>query len=156
MPSNAAFALAQLQLLLANEAIPNVGNTGGLLGSSVAGSLYIALHTASPADGAQSVNEAAYPGYARVAIARAGGSWTFTEGSTSAVSVIPANAANAAQVQFGLCDAPADEIETYFSVGVAASGATEVLVYAALNTQLQVTQNIQPTFAPGQLNATCN
>lgn len=156
MPASAAFSLSLLELLLANTAIANVGNTAGLAGSSGGGSpgsLYLALHTASPGDGAQNVNEAAYPGYARVAIARGSGPWTFTAGNS--VTGVPSSAVNAAQIAFAAeTTSSYTETETYASVGVAMSGATQVLIYFPLNTSLAVSQGVAPTFLPGQLTLT--
>lgn len=58
--SNAA-ATAFLAHFFTNVAWVNVGNAGGLLPSSVAGSLYLSLHTASPGEGGtQATNEISY------------------------------------------------------------------------------------------------
>jgi nucleoside phosphorylase len=58
--ANAA-ATALLTLFFNNTAWANVGNAGGLLPSSVAGSLYLSLHTSSPAEaGTQATNEISY------------------------------------------------------------------------------------------------
>lgn len=66
-----------LNLLFNNVAAANIGNAGGLQPSTVAGSLYLSLHTADPgAGGDQTVNEATYTSYARVAVARTTGGWT--------------------------------------------------------------------------------
>ena len=87
---------ALLDLLFLNTAWANVGNVAGLQPSGVAGSFYVALHTADPGDaGDQTTSEVAYTGYARVAVARSGAGWT------RAVSTI----SNTATVQFGECTA---------------------------------------------------
>lgn len=66
-----------MSLLFANAAFTSVGNAGGLLPSSVAGSLYLSLHTADPGEaGDQTTNEVSYTSYARVAVARNGSAWT--------------------------------------------------------------------------------
>jgi nucleoside phosphorylase len=58
--SNAA-ATAFLTLFFNNTAWANIGNAGGLLPSSVAGSLYLSLHTSSPGEGGtQATNEISY------------------------------------------------------------------------------------------------
>ncbi len=58
--SNAA-ATAFLTLFFTNAAWANIGNSGGLLPSSVAGNLYLSLHTSSPGEsGNQSTNEISY------------------------------------------------------------------------------------------------
>jgi hypothetical protein len=65
-----------LKLVFTNTTWANVGDATGLVGSSVAGSLYVSLHTASPAAGDQTTSETSYTGYARVAVARSGAGWT--------------------------------------------------------------------------------
>jgi hypothetical protein len=104
-------------LLFNNTAAANIGNAGGLQPSSVAGSLYVSLHTGDPGTtGDQTVNEANYTGYARVAVARSGAGWTVTS----------ATAANTAAVTFGLCTAGTNTIE-YFGVGTAVSSTGDLL-----------------------------
>src|SRR3990170_8721919 len=94
--------------------------------------LYVALHTADPGEaGNQSTSEATYTGYGRVAVARTSGGWTV---SANAVS-------NAAAITFGACTAGSSTC-TYFSVGVAASGATKILYSGALTASLAVTAGI--------------
>jgi hypothetical protein len=147
MPASNAFQSDILNLLFENTAIANIGNAGGLQPSSAAGSLYIALHTASPgAGGSQSTNEAAYTGYARVAVSRVGGSWTIT-GTT------PTQIANAAAVTFPACTG-GSETETYFSIGYQSSGATKILAFGALTSSLAVSNGITPSFAIGQMACT--
>lgn len=134
-------------LIFQNTAAANIGNTGGLQPSSAAGSFYIALHTANPgATGTQSTSEAAYTGYARVAVARSSAGFTVTGNQ-------PASVSNAAAVTFPACTG-GSETETYFSIGYQSSGATRILVSGALTTSLAVSNGITPAFAIGQLIAT--
>ena len=66
-----------LKLIFQNLAVANIGNAGGLQPSTVAGSLYVSLHTADPgAGGSQTTNEAAYTSYSRVGVARSSAGWT--------------------------------------------------------------------------------
>lgn len=144
MAASTAFATALLDLLLQNTALANIGDASGLQPSAAAGSLYIALHTASPGVGGnQSTNEAAYTGYARVAVARSSAGWTVTGDAYS----------NAAAISFGACTA-GSETETYFSVGTSATGAGEILLFGALTSGLAVSSGITPSFAIGQLSGT--
>lgn len=69
--ASSALLVAQLKLLFQNIAFQGVGDAGGLLPSVTAGSLYIALFTASA--------ECAYTDYARVAVARSAVGWTVVE-----------------------------------------------------------------------------
>lgn len=75
-------ALAELQLVYANQDWTGVGDAGGLRGSVAAGSLWASLHTADPRTGSglQDAFEAAYTPYLRIAVARAPASWTFVAG----------------------------------------------------------------------------
>jgi hypothetical protein len=127
-----------------NDAISLVGDAGGLLGSSTAGSLYVSLHTADPGEaGDQTTSETAYTSYARVAVARTGAGWTV---SGSAVS-------NAALVQFPQCGVTGATL-THFGVGTASSGAGKLLYSGALTASLAVSSGIQPQFAGGDLDVT--
>lgn len=144
--SNSAEA-ALLDLIFNNTAYTLVGDAGGLLPSSTAGSLYIALHTADPGEaGNQGTSETTYTGYARVAVARSAGG--FTRSGTA-----PTQVANTAAVNFGTCTVGTPTI-TYFSIGMVSSGATAMLGSGALTTPLSVTPGVTPTFAIGALSLT--
>lgn len=147
MSASNAFEAACLQLLFNNTAIANYGDAAGILGSTAAGSLYVALHTADPGEaGAQNTTEATYTGYARVAVARSGAGWTIS-------GTAPTQAANTAIVTFGLCTAGSETI-THFSVGRDLAGAGQILVSGVLNASLAVSAGITPSFAVGVLVAT--
>lgn len=148
MPAGNGFQSDLIALLFGNTAIAQIGSVAGLQPSSAAGSFFVALHTATPgAAGTQATNEAAYTGYARVAVARAiSASWTQTGSS-------PTQVANTAAVIFPACTA-GSETETYFSIGYQTSGATRILVFGALTASLAVSAGITPSFAIGQLVAT--
>jgi hypothetical protein len=145
-----------LKLLFQNVTWANLGDATGVVGSTGAGSLYIALHTANPgASGSQTTSEAAYGGYARQAVARNSGGWTISGTS-------PTQAANAAAVTFpaatnaGTTASGGTETETYFSIGRASSGAGEILISGALSSSLVVALGITPSFVIGALVATCD
>lgn len=141
--SNAA-EQALLDLLFLNTDWANVGDAAGLQNSAAAGSFYIALHTADPGEaGAQNTTEATYTGYARVAVARSGAGWSR---SVSTIS-------NVAAVQFGECTAGSDTI-THFSIGVASSGAGQIILSGALAATRSVSAGITPLFNVGVLTAT--
>lgn len=155
MPLSPASQTALLDLLFENTAWANVGNLAGLQPSSAAGDFYVALHTANPLTtagtgtvGTQNASEAAYTGYARVAVTRASGSWTVS-GSN------PTSIANAAAVTFPAATA-GSETETYFSIGLESSGATPILVSGALTASLAVSAGITPSFAIGALTTTAD
>lgn len=149
MSASNSFESDVLLLLLNNTNIANLGDATGVRGSSAAGSVFIALHTADPGEtGTQTTSEATYTGYARVAVARSGAGWTIS-------GTAPTQAANAAAVTFGLCTVGSNTI-TFFSIGRDTSGAGEILLSGALTASLSVSPGITPSFAIGALTATCD
>jgi hypothetical protein len=117
----------QLLLLVFNNTnAANIGDATGLRASTVAGSLYLALHTADPGDaGTQATSECTVGGYARVAVARSAG------GFTVAANVVTLTAA----VDFPEVTSGSQTV-THFSVGVASSGATAILYSGTLDVSL--------------------
>lgn len=108
------------------------------------GALWVALHTADPGEsGNQSTSEAAYSGYARVAVNRSGAAWTV---SGNAVE-------NAAAVTFPQCVGGSETI-THFSIGTRATGAGEILYKGAVNSSLAVSNGITPNFPAGDIDVT--
>ena len=147
MSASNAFENDVLLLLFNNTNIANLGDATGVRGSTVAGSVFIALHTADPGEaGVQTTSEATYTGYARVAVARSSAGWTIS-------GTAPTQAANAAATTFGLCTAGSNVL-TFFSVGRDTSGAGEILASGALTASLTVSNGITPSFAIGQLTVT--
>lgn len=128
------FASDLLKLILNNTAIANVGDAGGLQPSATAGSVYVSLHTSSPgAGGAQNTNEAAYTGYARVAVARSAGGWTITSNAVSPTATIV----------FGPCTA-GSETETHAGIGTILSGAGKLMWFGALSPTIPVSNGTTP------------
>lgn len=110
--------------------------------SSPLTSLFVALHTADPGEGGtQATSEATYTGYARVSVARTTGGWTEASGTVT----------NAAIVAFPACTGGSSTC-TFFSVGIATSGATAILWSGSLSASLAVSNGITPSFAIGQLS----
>ena len=107
--------------------------------------LYLALHTGDPGEGgSQLTNEGTiYTSYARVAVNRSVSGWT----------VSGATATNASLVQFPQCTGSSAAC-TYVSIGTAVSGAGQILISGALSSTLNVSNLIQPQFAPGSLVVT--
>jgi len=108
--------------------------------------LYVSLHTADPtAAGNQGSSEAAYTGYARVAVARTTSGWSIT-GETIT---------NVGAINFPACTG-GSETETYVGVGV--SGTTHdsgtLLWSGPLTSSLAVSNGITPSIAAGQLSIT--
>lgn len=133
-----------LLLLFNNVDWANVGDAGGLQNSATAGSFYVALHSSDPADaGDQTTNEISYTGYARVAVARSGAGFT----------VSGAQVSNAATVQFGECTAGSASA-SHFSVGLAPSGAGDILYSGSLSATRSISSGITPLFNTGALQGT--
>lgn len=147
MSASNAFENSMLLNIFQNSTIANVGDATGLRGSTTAGSLYVALHTADPGEaGDQTTSEATYTGYARVGVVRTSSGWTVS-------GTAPTQAANAAAVTFGACTAGSNTL-THFSVGLATSGASVIIASGALTASLAVSAGITPSFAIGQLTVT--
>lgn len=133
-----------LKHIFNNDAIALIGDATGVRGSTVAGDLYVSLHTADPGEaGDQTTNETAYTNYARVAVARTAGGWTVSGNTVS----------NAALVQFPQCGVTGATL-THFGVGTASSAAGKLLYSGALTASLAVSSGIQPQFAVGDLDVT--
>jgi hypothetical protein len=121
---------ALLLLLFNNTNAANIGDATGLRGSTVAGSLYLSLHTADPGEaGDQTTSEAAYTSYARIAVARSGSGFTVSGNSVNLTSAVnfPAGTGGSGTV-------------THFGIGTALSGAG-VLLYSGTVTPNIVTGN---------------
>lgn len=115
--------------------------------SSPTATFYISLHTASPGDaGNQATNETAYTGYARVAVARTTDGWTVSGGSVT----------NDAEIAFGQCSASPGSAITHAGLGTASSGATTLLMYAALDSSVTMQVGTVPIFSAGELEFTCD
>jgi hypothetical protein len=141
MSMSNAMEAALLDLLFLNTDIANIGDAAGLQNSAIAGSFYIALHTADPGEaGDQTTNEASYTSYARVAVARSGAGWTRTG---SAVS-------NAAAITFPQ-NTGTSQTFTHWSIGVAASGASMIVNSGALTASYTCPNGNTPQFEAGQL-----
>jgi hypothetical protein len=102
--------------------------------------LFVALHTADPgAGGTQSTSETTYTSYARATVARTTGGWT----ASSAASTSPV-----ATISFAAATGGTATI-TYFSVGVASSGATTILYSGTVTPNISVTTGVTPQLSTG-------
>lgn len=129
------FETAHLLLTFNNVNIANVGDAVGLRGSTVAGSLFVSLHTADPGEiGTAITAETAYTGYARVGVARSGAGWVVTANSVSPF----------ANVDFGECTALPGAALTHFAVAVTASGAGMVLYKGTLTPNITMAVGVIP------------
>ena len=120
-------------LKLLFQAVP-VANVADNAATSPLTNLYIILHTADPGvAGAQNTSEAAYTGYARVAVARSAVGWTVTGNSVSPASTIVFPAATAGS-----------ETEIFWGIGVAATGAGTLLYSGSITPGIAVSNGVTP------------
>jgi hypothetical protein len=91
-------------------------------------------------------DELTYTGYARVPLTKAS---AWTDGGSSFT--------NADLIQFGKrTDAGATQTTKYFAVVDTISGVVSMLIYGQLSAELDISQNIQPQFAIGDLEVTAD
>jgi hypothetical protein len=105
--------------------------------------LYLALHKGDPSAGDQTTDEADYSGYGRKTLAKSG-AWT-DGGSTFS---------NAALIQFAACNGGTSATVTHISIGVATSGASQILYCGSLADSRTISNGIQPQFDIGALQVT--
>ena len=139
MPKSVAWENMLLSLLFNNTDASGIGDAIGLMGSTVAGYLYISLHTADPStfgDGTIQLGyEPTYSGYSRVGIARTTAGWTITYN--------PTQVTNAAVISFIKCSG-GSSIVTYIGIGTDSGGAGKLLYYGTID-PLEISLNITPT-----------
>lgn len=120
-----------LKLIFNATAIANIADNAA---TSPLTNIFVALHTADPGEsGTQATSEATYTGYARVSVARTSGGWTVSANSVSPV----------ANIDFPICTAGSNTI-TFWSVGVASSGATKLLYSGAVSPSISVSNGVTP------------
>lgn len=120
-----------LKLIFNTDTIANLAINAS---SSPLTNLYVALHTADPGEaGDQTTSEATYTSYARVAVARTSGGWTVVANSVSPAANIdfPAGTGGSGTV-------------TYWSIGVAASGASKILYSGAVTPNIVTGNGVTP------------
>lgn len=121
-----------LKLIFNGTAISNLADNAA---SSPLTNLYVSLHTADPTEeGNQTSSEAAYTGYARVAVARSGSGWTVTNNSVSPTS----------NIEFGECTASPGSAITYVGIGTASSGTGKLLYGGALTPNITMAVGVIP------------
>lgn len=133
-----------LLLLFNNTNAALVGDATGLRGSTVAGSLYVSLHTADPGEaGTQTTSEASFGSYARQAVARSGAGFTVVANAVS----------NAAAITFPAATSGSQTV-THFGIGTDASGAGKLLYKGALTPTIAVSTGVSVNIPVGDLDIT--
>lgn len=133
MSKGNTFETELLAHILNNADVALIGDAVGLRGSTVAGSLYLSLHTADPGEaGDQTTSEVAYTSYTRVAQARAT-AWTVAAG----VATLAANT-----------DFPAGTggtgTATHFGLGTASSGVGKLLYKGTVTPNIVCGNGVTP------------
>lgn len=125
-----------VKLIFNGTAIANIADNASV---SPLTNLYLSLHTANPTgSGNQTSSEAAYGGYARVAVARTSSGWSITNNVATLV----------AQATFPIA-LSGSETETYACIGTASSGTGKILAFAALAANIVVTTGVTPALTTG-------
>jgi hypothetical protein len=139
MGATNSFESEVLRHILLNEAITDIGDAGGLLPSVAPGDVFICLLTNNPGEPGDITNEAAYGGYARVAVPRGGTGWTETNGQ----------ARNFANVNFPECTG-GSETDTHFGICKTLTG-DDMIYLGELPSPLLMSIEVQPQFGPNTL-----
>ena len=130
-----------LLAIFQNANIANLGDATGLRGSTVAGSVYFSLHTADPGEaGTQVTSEITYTSYARVAVARTSGGFTVATNTVAPVAAVtfPAGTGGTGTA-------------TFWGVGLAASGAGNLLYSGTITPSIVCGNGITPSLAIGTI-----
>lgn len=149
-------------LLFHNVAATNIGNAGGLLPSTVAGSFYLALFTADPQEGQATISSIeadpgsttsteGYPSYARLAIPRNTTNWTVaTSTSTSTEGSDPGTkVSNRLLLSFPACGTRTGTA-TFTHAGLckgSTRGTNDLIIAGPLQNNLVVGTGVTPQFA---------
>jgi len=119
-----------LGLIYKGTAIANIADNAA---SSPLTAIFLALHTADPGEsGTQSTSECTYTGYVRKSVARGAG----FNLSGNVVTL-------AADAEFAPCTA-GSETASFFSTGVASSGATKILHSGSVTPPIIISNGVTP------------
>lgn len=135
------YANALLKLNLQGVGITSIADNTATAPATV---ICVALHTADPgAAGTQTTNEAAYPGYSRLAVPRTSAGWTVTGATANPTNNLTFNAATSGT-----------ETETWFSLAIPTGGSvcggSLVIMYrGSITPALTVTGGVSPQLTTG-------
>ena len=118
-----------------------IGNIADNAASAPLTTLWMALHTADPADtGTQGTNEGGYAQYTRISVARSTAGWVVTNNSVSPV----------ANVDFPQNTSTSTGTFTHASIGVtSASTASKILAFGTISPNINFSQNVTPRLTTG-------
>jgi len=148
MSATNTFENEVLQHWFNNANIANIGDATGLRGSSAAGSFYIALFTADPAESGGIGAECTLGGYARVAVARSSGGFTVSGSQIT----------NTAKISFPVVTSGTETI-THWGICKTSSG-DDLMISGACSFDSAFdgtyTVNDRPVFNIGDLSTSLN
>lgn len=132
------FETSILQLLLNATAIANIADNAA---SAPATNIWVALHTADPADtGTMGTNEVSYTGYTRIGVARTTGGWVVSSGSASPVAAIT----------FPQATSTSTGTITHASLGMtSATTAGSIIASGTVSPNINYGQNVTPSLTTG-------
>lgn len=139
MGATNSFESEVLRHILLNEPITSLGDAGGLLPSVAAGDVFVCLLTQAPGEPGDITNEAAFGGYARVAVPRDGTGWSEVDGI----------ARNFADIDFPECTGGSETI-THFGICKTLSG-DDMIYHGALPSVAMVSIEIELRFEASYL-----
>ena len=127
-----------LKLIFNAAPIPNLADNAA---TAPLTSLYMSLHTADPGEsGDQTTSEVAYPGYARVPVARSAGGWAVTANSVSPVANIDFPPASGGAA-----------VATYGAIGTALSGTGKILYKGTVTPNITISSGVTPRLTTGSI-----
>lgn len=142
-----------LLIFIDGQTFANIGDAGGLLGTSDAGAadnkspFYMSLHSSSPGEtGDQSTNEISYTGYSRSNSPTSSGArrQTTTDASSCPFFTISGNQVTlGGGYVFPACTG-GTATATHWGLGSNISGSGRLMYYGALNSSLSISSGIVP------------
>lgn len=140
MSATTSFQSEVLRHILLNESLLGLGDTAGLLPSAAAGDVFVCLLSQAPGEAGDLTNEAAWGGYARVAVPRSAAGWTENNAG---------QARNFAAVNFPECTGGV-ETDLYFGICKTLAG-DDMIYHGELPEPAFVSIEVQPQFGPNTL-----
>ena len=149
MPKTSAFEVDIVELIFDNTTLATIGDATGLVGSTVDGSLYVALLSGDPGAAGDLVNNeltvAEYGQYTRIAVGRAAGWEANGSGGYQ----------NAAAITYVVMSTGTGVTATHFAICKESTIATDdAIYYGTLTAPLAISDGITPEFAAGALDVT--
>ena len=132
MSKSNAFETDFLKLIFTAVPIANLADNAA---TAPLTNLFIAAHTADPGEaGTQATSETTYTGYTRATVARTAGAWAVTNNTVNPASTI----------SWPACTGGTSQTITFFSIGVALTGASKILYSGTVTPGIVVSTGVTP------------